>query len=322
LKRRFVSQHYADRLQAAIHRSQTPAVVGLDPVLEWLPDDLRPARLGFVPSVDALEHFCRQIIDLVAPIVPAVKINSAFFEAYHDTGTGAYYRLIEHAHRQGLLVIGDVKRADIGHTARWYALGHLTSPGAVDVNPARIPDAVTIGGYFGEASVRPFIEAAVREGRGVYVLVRPSDPDSQAVHEFGGEVRLYELLGRFVRRWGEGPGLTGACGLSCVGAVVAPHDASSTGALRAALPHTPFLVPGYGAQGAGAQACRPCFLPDGSGAVVNASRSVIYAYRDAAALERSNGDWRACVRAACCALAADLAPLAGFPADGEPSAAR
>ncbi len=299
--------HFADRLTNAVCAKRTPAVVGLDPVLEQLPEPLRPRDRRLEPAVAALETFGREVLDAVAAHVPAVKINAGFFEALYGAGLGAYYRLVAHAHRRGLLVIGDIKRGDIGSTAKLYARGHLDLPAFDDVDPDSLPDAVTLAGYLGENAVRPFIELAARYGRGVYVLVRPSDPGADEVHEFGGTGgRFYEHMAALVRRWGTAH--VGASGLSCVGAVVAPKDAASTAALRAALPQTPFLVPGYGAQGATVEDCRPCFRADGTGAIVNASRSVIYAFSRPEHAGR--GDWQAAVAGAAARLAADLRPLA------------
>lgn len=294
-----MAEHFADRLTRAIRARGVPAVVGLDPVLERLPAALRPHDDGIDAAVQAVESFCQTVLDVVTPLVPAVKINSAFFEALYDRGVAAYYRLIRAAHARGLIVIGDIKRGDIGSTARQYARGHLAPPTFADIDPADIPDAVTLAGYLGENAVRPFIDEAREHGRGVYVLVRPSDPGADAVHEFGRPQRFYEHLAGLVHTWGEQPDLIGECGLSCVGAVVAPKDADSTAALRAALPHTPFLVPGYGAQGATAAACRPCFRPTGDGALVNASRSIIYAYERPEYAQRFGDDWAACIRQAC-----------------------
>jgi orotidine-5'-phosphate decarboxylase len=296
---------FVDRLTAAVREKRTAAVVGLDPVLERLPDDLRPSGTGLEPAAQALEAFGRGVIDAVAPHVPAVKINSGFFETLYEAGVGVFYRLVAHAHERGLLVIGDVKRGDIGSTAKLYARGHLASPAYADVDPARIPDAVTLAGYLGENAIRPFVDVARETGRGLYVLVRPSDPGADRIHEFGGDEKLYQHLATLVREWGQAAELRGDCGLSCVGAVVAPKDAASTAALRGSLPYTPFLVPGFGAQGATAENCRPCFLPDGSGAVVNASRSVIYGF------DAAEGDWQAAVAKACQRFARQIAPLAG-----------
>jgi orotidine-5'-phosphate decarboxylase len=178
-----------------------------------------------------------------------------------------------------------------------------------DVDPASVPDAVTLAGYLGENAIRPFIDVAREQGKGLYVLVRPSEPKADEVHEFGESRRFYQHMAGLVRSWGEADGLIGSSGLSCVGAVVAAKDAASTAALREALPRTPFLVPGYGAQGGTAEDCRPCFRADGTGAVVNASRSVIYAFGKAELADRHGDDWQACVADACRAFAADVGRL-------------
>ena len=301
--------HFSDRLTAAIHARKTPAVVGIDPVISRLPAELQPPSRTLKLAASAIENFGQAVIEAVAPTVPAVKINSAFFEVFHDAGVAVYHRLVAQAHTCGLLVIGDVKRGDIGSTAKLYAQAHLGRPDFDDVDPAGIPDAVTLAGYLGENAVRPFIDVARAQGRGVYVLVRPSDPGADEVHDFGGTQKLYQFMASLVRRWGENADLIGECGLSCVGAVIAPKDAASTAALRAELPHTPFLVPGYGAQGAGAAACQPCFRADGSGAVINASRSVIYAFENPAYQENCGDDWRACIAQAARDFAADVADL-------------
>lgn len=304
-----MSENFADRLTAAVRARGTPAVVGIDPVLERLPPALQPRDKCLKSAVKAVETFCRGVVDAVAEHVPAVKINAGFFEAFYGEGLAAYYRVVAHAHERGLLVIGDIKRGDIGSTAELYARGHLAAPTFDDMDPASIPDAVTLAGYLGENAVRPFIEAGRATGRGVFVLVRPSDPGADEVHDFGDAERFYQHMARLVHRWGAVEGLIGTCRLSCVGAVVAPKDAASTAALRAALPHTPFLVPGYGAQGATAESCRPCFRSDGTGAIINASRSVIYAFHRPEWQPQHGDNWQAAVAAAGRAFAADVAGL-------------
>ncbi|TWT42193.1 Orotidine 5'-phosphate decarboxylase [Phycisphaerae bacterium RAS1] len=295
--------HFADRLTAAIAARNTPAVVGLDPLIERLPPLLRASAAAPDSAAAAIEAFCREVIDAVAPLVPAVKINSAFFEAFYEFGVAAYFRVIAHAHARGLLVIGDVKRGDIGSTARLYARGHLDQP-AFELDPARVADAVTLAGYLGRGAVQPFIDAGRAPGRGVFVLVRPSDPAADEVHEFAGGaaaagVPFYRHMAALVHAWGSAPELLGRCGLSCVGAVVAPKDAATTVAVRAALPHAIFLVPGFGAQGATAADCKACFLPGGRGAIVNASRSVIFAYEKTGSAASKGGDWLRDVESAC-----------------------
>jgi orotidine-5'-phosphate decarboxylase len=303
--------NFADRLAEAIDRRRTPAVVGLDPLLESLPAELAPAEPTARAAAAALERFCGDVIDIVSPLVPAVKINSGFFEAYFEHGVAAFFRLVRRARSAGLLVIADIKRGDIGSTASLYCRGHLESPRLADVSDEQMPDAVTLAGYLGAGAVKPFLEAARRTGRGMYILVRPSDPGADEVHEFRGGVEsgrpFYRHIAELVSRWGQGDGLMGSRGLSCVGAVVAPKDAASTMELRAAMPHTPWLVPGYGAQGASSAACRPCFLPGGRAALVNASRSVIFAFRDPRWQARCGDDWRAAIGHAAMDFARDIA---------------
>jgi len=304
---------FSDRLAAAIHRLRTPAVVGIDPVLQRLPAPLRERVRSAATAAAAFEEFGRGVIDAVAERVPAVKINSAFFESCYEHGVAAYYRLVAYAHARGLLVIGDIKRGDIGSTSQAYARGHFADPEWAGEAPDRIPDAVTLAAYLGRSVVDAFLEAAAAAGRGVYVLVRPSDPAADEIHEFGADQRLYQHLAALVSAWGAAPGRIGESGYSCVGAVVAPKDRASTARLRAALPHTPLLVPGYGAQGAGAADCAACFSPRGDGALVNASRSVIYAFDPSA-----GGDWQSPVAAAAEAFARDVAGCAELARAAQP----
>ncbi len=296
--------NYCDRLHAAMDAAGGPIVVGIDPVLERLPADLQPANpQSGDQCAAALAAFGRGIIEAVRGIAPAVKINIAFFEVFQAAGVAAFYDLVESAHENGLLVIADIKRGDIGSTASLYARGHF---GGAELNThgaARIPDAVTLAGYLGRSAVQPFVDMAAETGRGVYILVRPSDPEADLVHEFGQEGRrFYQHMADLVSAWG---GAHRGTGWSPVGAVVAAKDAASTAALRAAMPHTPWLVPGYGAQGGTADACRACFTADGRGAVVNASRSVIYAFAD------QPGDWQASVRAAAERFSQDIRGVLG-----------
>lgn len=302
--------NFADRLAAAIE-STAPVVVGIDPVIDRLPPEFQPKSSTASAAASAMEAFGCGVIDAVAPYVPAVKVNSAFFEAAYEHGVGAYFRLIEYAHERGLLAIGDIKRGDIGSTAKLYARGHLATPLFNDVSTERIPDAVTLAGYLGQSAVRPFVDIARETGRGVYVLVRPSDPGADQVHEFGRpETPFFGHMAALIDEWGRSSELIGDCGLSCVGAVVAPKDAQSTRALREQMPRTPWLVPGYGAQGATGAACAACFLPGGTGALVNASRSVIYAFENAKEPRAGGEDWRTYVGEAAKRFADELRAIA------------
>ena len=210
---------------------------------------------------------------MLAPIVPAVKLQSACFEVYRGQGVGLFYDLIGQARRLGLLTIADVKRNDIGSTARAYAAAHLGG--------AEAADAVTVNGYLGADGLQPFVEVAARDGKGVFVLVRTSNPSAAAVQDFadGGGKKLYEHVAEQVARLGTGEGLVGRRGYSSVGAVVGGTYPDEARRLRRIMPQQLFLVPGYGAQGASAGDCAAAFDDAGSGAIVNASRSVIYAYR-------------------------------------------
>jgi orotidine-5'-phosphate decarboxylase len=195
-----------------------------------------------------------------------------------------------------MMVIGDIKRADIGHSAARYAEAHLGGQ-------ANLPaaDAVTVNPYFGVDGVRPFLDIARREGRGVFVLVQTSNESAAEVQglTFPDGLSLCQKIGERVRGWAEHPELMGRCGYSCVGAVVSPRDLPSTERIRTMMPNCLFLVPGFGAQGRTAEEVAKCFRPDGYGALVTASRSVIFAHREARYRDRWGDDWRSCVRQAC-----------------------
>ncbi len=283
-------EHFADRLMEGIRRTRAAVCVGLDPLLDRLPSVLR-GMAGESPT-DALLEYGRGVIQAVAPWVPAIKINIAFFEPFHEEGLRVYRQLTAESHAAGLLVIGDVKRADIGHTSTQYALAHL---GGGD--PAT-PDAVTVNPYFGSEGVEPFIRVAGETGRGVFVLVQTSNASASQVQglTLPDGLTVCQRVAQLVEEWASPPERIGQAGYSCVGAVVSPRDLPSTVRIRELMPHCIFLVPGFGAQGRTAEEVAKCFKPDGSGALVAASRSVIYAYED----EKFRGrDWQPSVSQAC-----------------------
>lgn len=305
---------FADRLCESIKARNAPVCVGLDPLLERLPmaiqqsidpaavrDEVESASLitqsqsgDRYGGGKALYEFGAGVIDAVAELVPAIKINIAFFEPFGMAGIGAYKSLVALARSAGMLVIGDVKRADIGHTSAQYAKATLAGSGM------SVADSVTVNPYFGWDGVGPFIEAAEKEGRGVFVLVQTSNESASQVQGLllQSGVTVCQEVAKLVQGWAVAPGRVGKCGFSCVGAVVSPRDLESTVFIRTLMPNCIFLVPGFGAQGRTADEVARCFKPDGTGAIVAASRSVIFAYNEPKFQSRQ-ADWKQCIRDAC-----------------------
>ena len=284
-----------DRLIEAIAATQNPSVVGLDPTEALVPaqvvasfaDEIadevedaadRPAAQLAV----AYFEYNRAIIDAIADIVPAVKPQIAMYEALGPAGVDAYTMTCEYAQSHGLYVIGDIKRGDIGSTAAAYA-GHLggVAFGAGESGPYDPwhEDAVTVNPYLGTDGITPFVEAATAADKDIFALVRTSNPSSSEIQELeladGG--RVYEHVADLVERWGHGT--VGQHRYSRVGAVVGATYPEEGRALRARMPHTFFLVPGYGAQGGTARDVAGMFDDAGSGAIVNSSRGIIGAWR-------------------------------------------
>ena len=277
-------------------------------MVERLPGPVREAH-GDEPWT-ALLLYGREVIRAVAAHVPAIKINIAFFEPYHAEGIRVYYELVAEAKAAGLLVIGDVKRADIGHSSTQYAVAHLGDGDARSPLPPRhapsartkvaFPDAVTVNPYFGYDAIKPFVDLAQTTGGGLFVLVQTSNESASQVQglTLADGSTVCHAVARLVQSWAGAEGLIGKSGYSCIGAVVSPRDLDSTVRIRAFMPDCIFLVPGFGVQGRTADEVAKCFNSDGTGAIVTASRSVIYAYEDAK--YRSAGvDWQECVAAAC-----------------------
>jgi orotidine-5'-phosphate decarboxylase len=271
--------NYADRLEESVRRCGNACLVGLDPHLDLIPEEFPAARDPAASRGEraaAVGDFLCAVVELVAGRVPAVKPQSAFFEALGADGAVQWERVVRTARESGLLVIGDVKRGDIGSTAAAYATAFLE--GLSPAGDGSRCDAITVNPFLGTDSVRPFLETCARTGTGIYVLVRTSNPSS-AEFQAQGHPTLSERVADAVARWGDQPELVGRCGLSSVGAVVGATHAAELARLRQRMPRTPFLLPGYGAQGAGAGDVAVGFLAGGRGALVNASRSVLFAYR-------------------------------------------
>lgn len=301
-----MAENFADRLLKAIADKGSPTCVGLDPVYSKLPaeisenKELNDATDSEVSS-DAILEYCRRVIKIVGPLVPAIKINIAFFERYYADGLDGYFDLIQEADRSGLIIIGDCKRGDIGSTAEMYAQSMLAEPDFANLEDLTGPDAVTVNPYFGLDGLKPFIDVAREEQKGVFVLVRTTNPSAAELQTARLEngMTVAEFVARQVETWAADPSLLGNSGYSAVGAVVGATARDEIARLRELMPHCLFLVPGFGAQGGTASDIGTCFKSDGTGALVTASRSVIYAYDDMKYVERFTSEWEKCIEQAC-----------------------
>ena len=264
--------HFADRLAAAVRRVGNPVLVGLDPRRESLPPGLVPGE-GYEAVASGYVAFCRGIIDVVAPLVSSVKPQSAFFEQLGPYGCVALAEVIQYAAAKGLLVILDGKRNDIGSTAQGYAEAYLGAGGASPWGA----DALTVSPYLGDDSLTPFMDVAKARGAGIFVLVKTSNAGGKRFQDIVADDRpLYRHVADYVEELAAGT--AGKEGYGVSGAVVGatyPHELSE---LRQAMPHTWFLIPGFGAQGGTAADCAAAFDSRGLGAVINNSRGIIFAH--------------------------------------------
>ena len=309
-----MASHFADRLCQAVRARKTSLVVGLDPVYSRLPDPIKSHRqmndeFDADAAVDAIFDFCTQTMRIIAPMVPAVKINIAFFEKYLWEGIETYYALITEADDLGLEVVGDVKRGDIGHTAELYASAHLENPELAGLEDTLAPDAITINGYTGTDGIEPFAQMATDQGKGLFVLVRTSNPSAAEIQDFTDAEghAMYERVAEVVARIGDQPERIGTSGYSNIGMVVGGTAPEVTTALRRKYDRVWFLVPGYGSQGASAPDCVRFCKPDGAGALINASRSIIYAFEKPKYREQFGSDWKRCIEQAVIDAKVDLA---------------
>jgi orotidine-5'-phosphate decarboxylase len=300
--------NFADRLDEAVRKKNSPCLVGLDPHLDRLPPQFAAAHDPDASRADvarAAGDFLCEVIELAAEHVPAVKPQSAFFEELGADGVVQWERVVRHAKEHDLLVIGDVKRGDIGSTAAAYARaffgGHSWS------DQASCCDAITVNPYLGTDSIQPFLQACSELGTGLFVLVRTSNPSSaefQTRKSDNGDT-LAESVAQAVVRWGAE--LIGDSGLSSVGAVVGATHPDELANLRERMPVAPFLIPGYGAQGGSAADIRAGFLAGGRAGLVNSSRGILYAYKQGAA-----ADWKAATQAAIATMTTDIRSALGM----------
>ena len=268
---------FIDKLIKAMKAGSNPSVVGLDPRPEFIPKHIidscqSPGLQESESTAMAYYEFNKQIIDAVHDLIPAIKPQLAFYEALGWPGIIAFDKTVQYAKSKGLLVIADGKRNDIGSSAEGYAEAFISRT-AFDC------DALTVNPYLGIDGIAPFIHACQNNDTGIFALVKTSNPSSGQLQDLilaEGD-KLYERVAKLVHQWGEST--IGEHGYSAVGAVVGatyPRDAAH---LRALMPHAYFLVPGYGAQGGSAHDILPNFNNDGLGAIVNASRSIMLAYK-------------------------------------------
>ncbi len=282
------TQTFADRLAAEVERKRSQLVVGLDPRVDLLPVELR----------GDVARFCCGIVDAVCPHVVAVKPQLAFFEALGTAGIGAFDEVCTYARRAGLLVIADGKRGDIGSTARAYAEAYLEgeSPRA---------DALTVNPYLGRESMEPYLSAARREGAGVFVLVKTSNAGADVQDVVLSDGRpLWHHVASLVAEWGED--LVGEVGLSAVGAVVGATHPRAVAEARRLMPQAILLLPGVGAQGGVVADLQRAFQSGPASALVNASRSVNYAFRE------GEGDYRQAAGAEAARLKREIWAASGW----------
>lgn len=309
-----MSEPFGDSLVRAIEARAAPICVGIDPMFDLLPDAVAgdPAERNAADieaCVDVIFEFTTKVLRVVAPLVPIVKFQSAYFEKYLAEGVEAYYSLVHEAREMGLLVIGDVKRGDIGATSGAYAAAHLSNLAFDDCEDASTPDAITVNPMLGIDTLEPFVTAAGGAGKGLFVLVRTSNPGSADLQDVPlADGRTWsEMLADRLRDVASAEGLVGSAGYSSIGAVVGATQPGTMTSLRQRLPQSIFLLPGYGAQGATAEMTRAAFHPGGRGAIVSASRSILYAHREPRYEHRFGDDWEKCVEQAVLDMRADLA---------------
>jgi orotidine-5'-phosphate decarboxylase len=304
--------NFADQLIDAIERKGSPICVGIDPIFESLPDAVAGSADDRDPNnadaaIDAIFAFTIKVLKIVAPHVPIVKFQSAYFEKYLWEGVEAYYSLIQEAAELDLLVIGDVKRGDIGSTSAAYAAGHLAEPNFDELDDIVVPDAITINPMLGIDAIEPFVQTAQDQEKGLFVLVRTSNPGSAELQDVKlADGRTWsEALADRLNLVASAEGMIGTHGWSLMGAVVGATQTHTMQSLRARLPRSIFLLPGYGTQGATADMTKAAFT-NGRGAIVSASRSILYAHKEP---RYAGKTWDKCVEQAVLDMKADLAQV-------------
>ncbi len=300
-----------NQLVANIKKTQAPVVVGLDPMLEYVPAHILDRAIKeqgetLEAAGQAIWDYNKGIVDAVYDLIPAVKPQIAMYEQFGIPGLKAFRKTVNYCKEKGLVVIGDVKRGDIGSTSTAYAIGHL---GGVKIGStvcrAFDEDFVTVNPYLGTDGVKPFVDICKEEKKGIFVLVKTSNPSSGELQDKRIEGRpLYEIVGEYVDQWGSD--CVAECGYSAVGAVVGATYPEMGRILRDIMPKSYILVPGYGAQGGTADSLRPYFHEDGLGAIVNSSRGIICAYKQEKYASFGEGNYADASRQAVLDMIADI----------------
>ena len=295
-----------DQLIEKIIAMQNPTCVGLDTQLDYLPAEMREGVETCEQAADAILAFNKKIVDSVCDIVPAVKVQIAYYEQYGAAGVAAFLATVAYAKEKGLFVIADCKRNDIGSTAARYSAAYLgeTSLGDKTVRVAGC-DFLTVNAYLGTDGVAPFLDDCKKFDTGLFILVKTSNPSSGELQDLklADGRTVYECMGDMVEGWGAE--FVGKYGYSAIGAVVGATHPAEAKILRDRLAHTFFLVPGYGAQGGDAEMLKNCFDKNGLGGTANNSRGILCAYK------KNGGTYYEAARAACIAMQKDLVSVLG-----------
>lgn len=302
-----------EKLVERIKKLEAPIVVGLDPTLNFVPGFLLDKAINekgetLEAAADAIFEFNKKVVDAVYDLIPAVKPQIAMYEQFGIPGLMAYKQTVDYCHEKGLLVIGDAKRGDIGSTSTAYAIGHLgkVKIGSTEIAPIDT-DFLTINPYMGSDSVVPFVEECKKNDKGLFILVKTSNPSSGEFQDQKvGKKAVYELVGKKVDEWGAELVKNG---YSDVGAVVGATYPEMGEVLREIMPKAYILVPGYGAQGGTAAELKPFFNKDGLGAIVNSSRGIIAAYKQDKYAEYGAEGFAEAARAAVIDMKNDIASI-------------
>jgi orotidine-5'-phosphate decarboxylase len=288
-----------DQLLDRIIELQNPTCVGLDTIVDYLPDEMKAKVVNSKTAAEQILLFNQKIVDSVCDIVPSVKVQIACYEMYGADGIRCFEQTVAYAKQKGLIVIADGKRNDIGNTAGFYAEAFLGENATCPV------DFLTVNGYLGTDGIAPFTDMCKKQDKGLFALVKTSNPSSGEFQnlKLGNGQTVYEYMGGLVEKWGSD--LIGKYGYSSVGAVVGATHPEEAARLRKQLRSVFFLIPGYGAQGGNAEMLRCCFDEHGLGGVVNNSRGVLCAYK------KKGGAYFEAARQACIDMQKDLSGVIG-----------